>query len=89
MTKEEALKQLKEFRDYENLWDEVPEDALDIAIKALEQEPVLDKIKEDFINRYPKNYANELELGGRSCVFSLNDILNTIAKYEAESEDKE
>lgn len=39
MTKEEALKYLKDFKDYENLWDEVPEDALDIAIKALEQEP--------------------------------------------------
>ena len=60
--------------------------AVHIIDEALEQEPILDKIREDFIARYPRNYANELELGGRSCVFSLNDILNTIDKYKLESE---
>ena len=29
----------------------------------------------------PKNYANEPELGGRSCVFSLNEVLQIIDKY--------
>lgn len=48
---------------------------------------VLDKIKDEFIDRYPRNYANELELGGRSCVFSLNEILRIIDKYRAESEE--
>lgn len=40
-----------------------------------------EKIKEEFISRYPKNYANEPELGGRSCVFSLNEVLQIIDKY--------
>lgn len=42
---------------------------------------ILDKIKKEFIDRYPRNYANELELGGRSCVFSLNEILRIIDEY--------
>ena len=53
----------------------------------LEQESVLDKIKNEFIDRYPRNYANELELGGRSCVFSLNEILRIINKYTEESKE--
>ena len=87
MTNEEAIKAIKAnypSGGYERLCE-----ALDMAIKALEKEPVLDKIKDEFIDRYPRNYANELELGGRSCVFSLNEILRIIDKYRAESEDKE
>ena len=49
---------------------------------------VLDKIKAEFISIYPKNYMGEPELGGRSCVFSLNKVLEIIDKYKAESEDK-
>jgi hypothetical protein len=48
---------------------------------------VLDKIKAEFISRYPKNYMGEPELGGRSCVFSLNKVLEIIDKYKSESED--
>lgn len=47
---------------------------------------VLDKIRNELINRYPKNYAGELELGGNACHFSLNEILEIINKYTAESE---
>ena len=68
------------FKDY---------DALRIAREILEQEPktdVLDKIRAEFISLYPRNYAGELELGGVSCVFSLNKVLNVIDKYKAESE---
>lgn len=43
---------------------------------------ILDNIKNEFIDRYPRNYANELELGGRSCVFSLNEVIEIIDKYE-------
>lgn len=49
---------------------------------------ILDKIRNEFIDRYPHNYANELEFGGRSRVFSLNEILQIIDKYKEESEDK-
>ena len=41
----------------------------------------IEQIKAEFINKYPKNYANEPELGGRSCVFSLNEVLQIIDKY--------
>ena len=39
---------------------------------------VLNDMKLYFIDKYPKNYAGEVELKGNSCIFSLNDILNTI-----------
>ena len=42
---------------------------------------ILGKIKADFISAYPKNYMGGLELGGDSCVFSLNKILKIIDKH--------
>lgn len=39
---------------------------------------ILSKIKSDFIEAYPKNYMGGLELGGNSCVFSLNQILKVL-----------
>jgi len=47
---------------------------------------VLDKIKAEFISLYPKNYAGEPELGGLSCVFSLNKVFEILDKYKEESE---
>lgn len=41
---------------------------------------VIDDIKADFISQYPKNVYGDLELGGRSCVFSLNKVLEIIDK---------
>lgn len=58
--------------------------ALDMAIEALDQESMLDKIRADVIARYPKNYAGEPELGGSACEFSLNQILQIIDKYKAD-----
>lgn len=87
MTREEAIKWLKEHHSIDlNTQDDK---AHKMAIKALEQESILDKIRAEFIARYPKNYMGELELGGRSCEFSLNQILQIIDKYRAESENKE
>ena len=63
--------------------------AIKEAIKALEQESILDKIRADIIARYPKNYAGEPELGGCACEFSLNQILQIIDKYKAEMEREE
>lgn len=56
------------------------------CLDTLEQEPTLEKIKAEFISLYPKNYAGEPELGGLSCVFSLNRVLRVIDKYNTESE---
>lgn len=41
----------------------------------------LDDIKADFISQYPKNEYGDIELGGRSCVFSLNKVLEIIDKH--------
>ena len=48
---------------------------------------VLDKIRSEFINAYPKNYAGEPEFGGLMCVFSLNTALGFIDMYKTESEE--
>ena len=65
------------------------EDYTEIAIQALEQGPILDKIRADVIARYPKNYAGDPELGGSACEFSLNEILKILDKYKAERESEE
>ena len=49
----------------------------------------LEKIRAEFISRYPKNYTNEPELGGASCVFSLNEVLQIIDKYASEECDRD
>ena len=63
--------------------------ALDMAIKALDQESIIDNIRADVIARYPKNYAGELELGGSACEFSINEILKILDKYKTEMESEE
>ena len=42
----------------------------------------LDKVKQAFINKYPKNYMGEPELGGRTCYFSLNEVLEILGGIE-------
>jgi len=107
MTKEEAIAYIK--RADVTVGREIKTktaEALDMAIKALEQKSksewehdheilkaysdgandILDKIKNEFIDRYPRDWANGFELGGRSCVFSLNDVLRIIDKYKEEGD---
>ena len=62
--------------------------SLDMAIKALDQESIIDKLRADIISKYPKNYAGEPELGGNACEFSLNQILQIIDKYKEEMDEK-
>ena len=47
---------------------------------------VLNKIKAKFIIKYPQNYMGEPELGGASCVFSLNKVLEIIDSYRKAGE---
>lgn len=42
---------------------------------------VIEGIKNEFINLYPKNYAGGLEIGGSACVFSLNKVLEVFDKH--------
>jgi len=57
-----------------------------IVCKLTNGDVLLDKLRDEFISLYPKNYLGEPELGGSSCVFSLNKVLNILDKYKAESE---
>ena len=45
---------------------------------------IIDQMKKDFIDRYPKNRMGELYLGGRNCYFSLNQVLNILDMYKKE-----
>ena len=57
-------------------------DIFDRVTSGLQQNTVnglsLDKVKQAFINKYPKNYMGEPELGGRTCYFSLNEVLEIL-----------
>ena len=90
MTREEAISVIKSecyvFNPLDLDRSTMINTALDMAIKALDQESILDKIRVDVIARYPKNYAGEPELGGNACEFSLNEILKIIDKYKSEME---
>lgn len=59
------------------------QEAKTMAIEALK---AIDDIRAEFISQYPKNVYGDLELGGRSCVFSLNKALEIIDKHIKEGE---
>lgn len=79
MTKEEAIETLTS-KDVHNS-DKMLE-ALDMAIKSLEQEPILDKIRAEIVGlTYYWCEVNPKTV--------IDDVLQIINKYKAESEDKE
>lgn len=45
---------------------------------------IIDQMKKEFIDLYPKNYMGGLELDGCSCEFSLNKVLEILDKYKKE-----
>lgn len=47
----------------------------------------LDNIKAEFVNSYPRNYMGGPELGGASCHFSLNKVLEILDNIGKESEE--
>jgi hypothetical protein len=86
MTRENAILCLKGIKNYgrdtfteQSDWQE----SLDMAIKALEQEPVLDKIIAEIENTEIKGYIRDVECYNAG----INFALHTIAKYKAESEE--
>ena len=93
MTREEAISVIKSecyvFNPLDLDRSTMINTSLDMAIKALVQEPIIDKLRADIISKYPKNYAGEPELGGNACEFSLNEILKILDKYKEESESEE
>ena len=43
---------------------------------------IIEDLKNEFIAKYPKNFAGEPELGGCACTFSLNKVLDILDKYK-------
>lgn len=102
ITKEEAIEILKDLWRYEHL--EYPEKdirkTLDMAIKALEQEPILDKIRAEIVDTL---YVDSLIFGelidfkngkidADDVIEEFNritrmEVLRIIDKYKLESED--
>lgn len=86
MTREEAIKKIKKVVEESVIFEDELE-AFDMAIQALEQEPILDKIRaeimdfeEELFHRPNTDYSDYSAV--RYCV-------EIIDKYKAESEDKE
>ncbi len=83
MTREEAIKHGKEQLE---VFGGEHREFIDMTIKALEQEPILDKIRVE-INDAAFDWQ---EIDGEHESFKvvdLNDVLNIIDKYKRESED--
>ena len=86
MTVEKAIEILSNAGDINRCCAEDAE-ALDMAIKALEQQPILDKIRAEIEQKARPN-----EIGGRgngkSIRYGLCMALEIIDKYKAESENQ-
>ena len=87
MTREEII----DFCEMKSQLEPENEDIFNYIIKLLEQEPktnVLDKIRAEIIEKYWDcdicKYNGHFNIRG-----DINDILQIIDKYKAESEDKE
>lgn len=89
MTREEAIMILKDCE----LNPCVPKDkeAANMAIKALEQEPILDKIRAEIAREKQKINFKRLDAYEKAQaemrLSTLNELLQIIDKYKAESED--
>lgn len=88
MTREEAIKMLEYIRYTGNGESEYKNDAqsiaLDMAIKALEQSPILDKVIAEIMD----TGAYEQEVNGNTeFLKGINYCLGVIDKYKAESEE--
>ena len=89
MTKEEAIEILNNWSPWQEIGDyDRFRDALDMAIKALKQEPILDKIRAEIGELNPVDYGSiysyESHNGAR---YMKDDVLYIIDKYKAESEE--
>ena len=62
------------------------EDYTDMAIKALEQESILDKIRAEIMS-LDIFYDNDYFSSNRDAMFKCSEVLQIIDKYKAESEE--
>ena len=80
MTRKEAIKWIETFKGRYGLPE--LEEAIDMAIKALEQEPILDKIRAEIADLDDADYDFE------GYYKAVTDAVKIIDKYKAESEDR-
>ena len=83
MTRKEAIAELKRDIELDNDFTEDYLNAVNMAIKALEQEPILDKIRAEIEELHLIGYATvdgKREIASRA-------VMQIIDKYKAESED--
>lgn len=80
MTREEAIKELKFNKEDDTFV--ISDEALDMAIRALEQGLVLDKIRAEIVDLGQRTMNDNRASG----IWACRDIID---KYKAESEDKE
>ena len=80
MTREEAIKNIKEHCYFANLIPRAKE-ALDMAIKSLEQEPCEDCINRQIISDYVESHIQEINTGYGDLNKHTNKILRMIVDY--------
>ena len=88
MTREEAIMVLKNEQPHCGKKALFPEgkkyEAYDVAIKALEQEPILDKIRAEIVSDEEKWWYGV----DNDCYMKLSDVLKIINKYKVKSENE-
>ena len=83
---EEAIKLVKEVAGMSLDWDDAHYEALQVAIKALEQESIIDKLRDEIMD----TGAYEQEVNGNTeFLKGINYCLGVIDKYKAEMEREE
>ena len=87
MTREEAIKILKSKMDGHTDTSYEWAETVRMAIKALEQESILDKIRAEIDRQY--KWLTNTRYTIRDVDIAFGSILQIIDKYKAESEDKE
>lgn len=100
MTNKEAIERIKAALDMDDieghcyiLTKDADRKAFYLAIKALEQEPILDKIRAE-IEQLSSRYSIARESGGMGQVewsdrlIKESEVMQVLDKYKAESEDK-
>ena len=95
MTNEEAIYELERMKTWSKDLSDDEIEAIAIALKALNQKPILDKIRseiekvvwEDILPIFDEKYQVIDEI--RTPLLDAEDVFEIIDKYRAESEDKE
>ena len=88
MTREEALDEVKNYENYPN---GLSKECRDYILKALEQEPVLDKIRTEIEKAVWEDAIVSLDGTDEVRIPRLDpdDVFEILDKYKTESEDKE